>query len=287
MRKNARKSRECIICQKEFPIMGKNQKYCSPECSHEGKRNKIEIVCSYCNKTFKVIPSRIQSFENIFCNHDCKAQWQKENLIGKENPNYRGGLQKVECPICGKMKEWKVCVANNGQTRYCSMECKNKGHALNILGENAPSWKGGSLDVNCSNCNKGIKRAKWEVLKTTHFFCSQECRGKFYSISLLGENNPCWRGGTSFKQYPKEFSQIKESIRERDLFSCQLCGMSQEDNKVSLSVHHINYKREECTEDNLISLCSKNGCHPKTNANREYWEQYFQTLMTEKYNYQY
>lgn len=287
MRKNARKSKKCIICQKEFLIMRKEQKYCSIECSYEGQKRKVKTNCSHCKKTIEVIPSKLQLSENIFCNINCKSKWQKENLIGKENPNFRGGLKNLKCPICGKIKEFKICEANNDQIRYCSNECKNKGHSLNISGKNAPNWKGGQLDTICNNCGKNIKRAKWQVLKTQHSFCSKECKNNFHSLFIKGENNPAWIDGNHLKQYPREFLQIKKFIRERDSFLCQLCGIRQEDNNVKLSVHHINYQKKDCKENNLISLCSINGCHQKTNQNRKYWEQYFQNLMIEKYKYQY
>jgi hypothetical protein len=89
-----------------------------------------------------------------------------------------------------------------------------------------------------------------------------------------GENHWAWVGGTS--KYPKEWSkQLKEMIRERDGHICQLCFIPQEETNKLLAVHHIDYDKDNCKPDNLISLC--NGCHAKTNIkqDREQWQSIF------------
>lgn len=98
-----------------------------------------------------------------------------------------------------------------------------------------------------------------------------------------GENSASWLGGKSFEEYPEEFRNIKEYIRDRDNRTCQMCGISENENGSALCVHHINYDKRDCSEENLISLCIKNGCHPKTNYNRKYWVRYFQNLIKEEY----
>ena len=97
----------------------------------------------------------------------------------------------------------------------------------------------------------------------------------------LGENASNWRGGISFEKYPQEFNkQLKELIRQRDNYKCQLCGMPEIENIKKLTVHHIDYVKNNCLPDNLISLC--NCCHLKTNANRDYWEESFKEKILEK-----
>jgi len=94
-----------------------------------------------------------------------------------------------------------------------------------------------------------------------------------------GDKNPNWRGGTENFPYPFEFNkQLKESIRKRDNFTCQNCVMTEEEHLIvigiELHVHHIDYNKQNCKKDNLITLC--NSCNSRANFNRNYWLNYYQ-----------
>jgi len=112
---------------------------------------------------------------------------------------------------------------------------------------------------------------------------NREKRAKQITDSLpRGEQSSAWRGGLSFLPYTKDFNkQLKIRIRDRDNHICQLCGMSEIENKKSLTVHHIDYDKANCRDDNLISLCVS--CNSKVNVNREYWVSYFMTKINNKY----
>lgn len=85
-----------------------------------------------------------------------------------------------------------------------------------------------------------------------------------------GDKSPVWMGGISFEPYPPEFnSKLKEKIKRRDDYQCQLCGTREK-----LAVHHIDYRKQNCEADNLTTLCLS--CNVKVNKNREYWTEYFQ-----------
>jgi len=91
-------------------------------------------------------------------------------------------------------------------------------------------------------------------------------------LGKTGELCPAWKGGKSFEPYTTNWTKtLKRSIRERDHYTCQLCGRQQED--IAFSVHHIDYNKDNCNPKNLITLCRS--CHPKTNYNRDYWIKYF------------
>jgi len=97
------------------------------------------------------------------------------------------------------------------------------------------------------------------------------------SLAHLGKNNHNWQGGISFEPYPTDWVDLlKESIRKRDNYICKLCGIHQDELKSwskKLDVHHIDYNKNNCNPDNLISLCRN--CHMKTNIDRKYWQNYF------------
>lgn len=92
-----------------------------------------------------------------------------------------------------------------------------------------------------------------------------------------GEKAPNWRGGKSFEPYGVEFNdELKEQIRKRDNYQCQIGGKYQEELSRALDVHHIDYNKQNNDPQNLVSLCVS--CHAKTNVNRDYWEAYFKCI---------
>lgn len=91
---------------------------------------------------------------------------------------------------------------------------------------------------------------------------------------MSGEKSPGWMGGVSFLPYTPEFNgSLKNKIKRRDDFKCQLCGKKQ---FKGLGPHHIDYKKENCDPQNLVTLCLS--CNVKVNRNREYWKVYFQNI---------
>ena len=91
--------------------------------------------------------------------------------------------------------------------------------------------------------------------------------------------HPMWLGGKSFDGYPRDFTRyLKKLVRERDDFTCQLCGVREEDYFQRLSVNHIDYNKNNCAESNLNTLCRS--CNSKVNIGRNYWTLYFQQYQT-------
>jgi len=109
---------------------------------------------------------------------------------------------------------------------------------------------------------------------------SQETREKI-SAGHKGKNNGNWKGGMSFSEYPTEWTNtLREAIRQRDNHICQVCGIHQDELSENwykkLDIHHIDYDKNSCDPNNLVSLCRT--CHIKTNQDREYWLNYFNNL---------
>ena len=120
--------------------------------------------------------------------------------------------------------------------------------------------------------------------KETKLKMSQAKKGKnnnMYDIHLLGEKNGNWRGGKSFEPYTPDFNQqLKDRIRVRDNFICQLCGVPELECDRRLDIHHIDYNKQNCKEDNLITLCLS--CNIRANFNRHYWKEYYIKMMEKK-----
>lgn len=93
------------------------------------------------------------------------------------------------------------------------------------------------------------------------------------------ERNSNWRGGIDFEPYGLDFNRyLKDKIRKRDNFTCQLCG--ERENGKKLISHHIDYAKRNNQEKNLILLC--NSCHSQTNFNRNFWQKVCKYLINIK-----
>jgi hypothetical protein len=137
--------------------------------------------------------------------------------------------------------------------------------------EHNPCWRNGSSTTFCLDCGKKL---------ITRKFIKKRCRLCADHIKI-GIGNPNWKDGSSFNPYPKRFNQqLKEKIRVRDNFICQLCGVPELELNRNLHNHHIDYNKENCKESNLISLCHK--CNSIVNGKRDYYKQYFQNKLKDR-----
>lgn len=144
------------------------------------------------------------------------------------------------------------------------------------------------LGVNKKNSDTHKKLYKEGKIKIWNKGLTKETNQSIKKISKerLGDGNPMWLGGKSFEPYGIDFNnKLKRTIRKRDNQICMLCGIHREKLKKTLSVHHINYDKKCNLPQNLISLCKK--CHTQTNFNRSHWTKFFQSLLLERYNYEY
>lgn len=92
------------------------------------------------------------------------------------------------------------------------------------------------------------------------------------SQRFSGENNGAWRGG-DIEYYGADWKKQRRKARERDHYTCQDCGITEDEYGRELSVHHIipfrqfeNYQ-EANRLDNLITLC-ESPCHRRRHADK-------------------
>ena len=100
---------------------------------------------------------------------------------------------------------------------------------------------------------------------------------------ISGPNGGNWKGGISFEPYCVKFNEdFKNRVRAFFGYCCVECGTPQ--NGIKLHVHHVNFNKQTCCNDAtplFVPLCKS--CHPKTNFDREYWEQHFTSIITNYY----
>ena len=116
---------------------------------------------------------------------------------------------------------------------------------------------------------------------------SEETKRKI-SANQQGVSLEDWKGFVSFEPYTTEFNKrFKTFVKERD-GCCMLCNVNFEDLlklKRDVMVHHIDYNKLNSFKENCVALC--NNCHSITNTNRSHWKTFFQSLLKERYGYQY
>lgn len=175
---------------------------------------------------------------------------------------------------CSKETKIKVSEALKGRVAW------NKGlHTNTNTNKNLRTGK----DMTCPICGNIFYVQAYALQSGRKKFCSKKCffigresKNTFQS----GENHPAWIDGNCRNGYTPEFSpSLKKRIKERDDYTCQLCGITEEKHKEkfnrALCVNHIDFDKSNCAEHNLNTLC--NGCNIKINWDREYYKNYFKT----------
>jgi hypothetical protein len=109
---------------------------------------------------------------------------------------------------------------------------------------------------------------------------SKETIEKLKLIARKGEDHHNWKGGISADPYcplwlDKEFRQ---DINNRDNNKCQ--NPDCWNNTERMTIHHIDYNKQNCSPDNLITVC--NSCNSRANFNREYWQELYTEIINNK-----
>lgn len=82
-----------------------------------------------------------------------------------------------------------------------------------------------------------------------------EARQKM-SEKLSGPKHPGWRGGTATLPYGPGFTRKqKRLILQRDNYTCQRCGITQEAYGRALQVHHLDHNKDNNDSSNLVAAC--------------------------------
>jgi 5-methylcytosine-specific restriction endonuclease McrA len=205
------------------------------------------MKCDYCSKKF-IGKKKKQKY--------CSLQCYRKDIKGKNTgkDSHRWNSIKKNCKYCGKkMYVQRMLVSRK---KYCSRRCADKGKFGVSINSGPPKGS--------TPWNKGLKG----VMKPWN---------KGMKGYLRGEKHYNWKGGMAREGYGDEWKEVLiESIRVRDNYICKECGIHQDElvGRIrKLDVHHIDYDKNNCSPENLVSLCRS--CHMKTNYNREYWINYF------------
>jgi hypothetical protein len=151
----------------------------------------------------------------------------------------------VKCGVCNKSFYVKQCYQKLGWGKYCSISCRSKSQL-----------KG--MDVICDVCGKKVHRSPYQIVhsKSGNFFCTKKCQTLWRNRYFIGEKHANWISGESC------YREILKRGGTKQM--CKLCGI---ENKMVLTVHHIDHNRQNNDSLNLTWLCYN--CHHLVHHNRK------------------
>lgn len=175
---------ESIVEKQAYLAFKTERHFCNSECKYAYQRkygsfnNTQEFYnCDCCNKEIKVKQYVLREKtegkrKNIFCSQDCKRKWESENKRGANNHNYNR-IRKT-CEYCSK--EYEVPQSQKDRNKYCSVECRQ----LNSRNK---------IECECLICKMPLLKTKsqLEKSKSGHVFCSNECVGKYNTMTRKKE----------------------------------------------------------------------------------------------------
>lgn len=207
-------------------------------------------MCPECGKEFITSIKSPQKF----CSQNCyRLYLDKKALYTALNPH--------KCKYCNKTIYGHHIVCND-----CDLSSKL--YRISKLKK--------YIITTCAYCGKELHVIPSVYKQHKNHYCNVKCMSNYYAIFYTGENSPTWKGGK--KHYQGSWLRQRNLARERDNYTCQLCGVTESEWHKELDVHHIvNYryfknKNEANCLDNLVCLCNKchSFVHSKSNIDNKY-----------------
>ena len=201
----------------------------------ESNRKHYSKKCEWCGDSFEI---DYRTKNKKFCSEKClKKYWESKQT-------------KYYCEACGKEISY---TGRHYKRRFCD-KC---------LPKHRSESQRNRIKTNCGYCNKEIYVIPSKYKANKYCYCDEKCMAKHYAQIYTGENSPTWTGGKH--HYTGNWLSARNKARKRDEYTCQICGIHENEYGQELSVHHIKkYKsfenKFEANElKNLVSLCEP--CH--------------------------
>ena len=244
----------------------------NPDDLSKGSNKRICVSCDQCGR---VKYSSKNAYRDLckLCSNKIKNRKNKEKIINqfiKENTN------KHICQ-CGCKKFIKI------KRHHYNSKIPKYIHGHNEIiyiikkGKNNPNYNfkidqfvkdnQGKHFCKCGCCEE-------IVIKRDHY--STGIPKYIHGHNMKTKDHWNWKCGLSFEIYPKEFNnQLKKLIRIKYNNCDYISGIHKNicNPYRKLDIHHINYDKKNCDENNLIPLSRSN--HTKTGINRQFWNRLF------------
>jgi len=215
--------------------------------------------------------------------------------VGKLHILGRKGTAKNRTPLleclcdCGNIV---IVQANHIMHRHTeSCGCKQKQVVSEISINNLIGLRFGLLVVTALNSRRTDRGTHWDCIcdcgNLTTVYIKNIMSGNTRSCGCLRDTN---RG----LLYPATASTVgycalwsnkdfKNAVFYRDNHICQNPYCYKISN--TICIHHIDYDKQNCISSNLITLCGS--CNARANKDRKWHTEWYQTIMSKKFNYRY
>lgn len=214
---------------------------------------KTNCTCNFCGKNIYKTPSQIKKYKTHYCNNLCASKSRKVRVT-------------KQCDVCGEEITRKP--SEFGENVYCGRSCYHKSRRSSYTGKTS------KVNYTCTYCGGVFKQYKSQMKGKKYTYCGIECKDKHNGDLFRGENHHRWNPELTEEQRiqrrkNQDYIQWRESVYERDDYTCQCC----EDNKGgNLVAHHIlNFSEHEDLMyeiTNGITLCDV--CHKEFHDNYGY-----------------
>jgi len=207
--------------------------------------------CANCNEYFLAIKSR-KGNHGKFCNKSCAN-------TKKFNPAYGKIYTSKEKRIIAK----QVSKALKGKYIGENHWLYGKKRSPETIEKMRNSLKGRKKSV--------IHRKKLSESKKKYYKENPGIMKGELKYGLPKEKNPNWKGGIFRNPYCSGWNQLTNELKESDNYKClnPIC----EGKSKRMTSHHIDYDKQNCHPDNIITLC--NSCNVIANYNREWWQSFY------------
>lgn len=241
-----------------------SKKYCNAKCHHQAMKKEYIYKCATCGTD--VLRKKANLTSKVFCNVSCLGKY-----AGKlpRKPPIRGEHIRKICLECNK--EYSV-IYSKQSSKFCSEQCR-----LSVTSRKQRK----RVEVICNNCNNKFFKVPSDIRNLN--FCKSECMYNYYNREGLfcGEKSGTWNGGK--KEYKgKNWLSQRRKARKRDNYTCQRCGITEEEFGQELSVHHkipfvmFNSYLEANRLHNLECVCEP--CHRKIHSGMNHPSKFKETF---------
>lgn len=212
---------ECSHCKTQFlcerrlvqrALREKKEKYCSHRCSSLAqKKERVNIVCAFCQNIFERLESAGSKNVTNYCSHTCRAKHQNRT---KEEEKVKAGIAAiftcVECGISKRCNPYSISTK-----KFCSRMCRSVYNykkykiAKPLEAEKAPEIIYDTIKK-CPSCKKDFLIYPPSDYKKRKY-CSGYCRNK--------ENNKLLDGSRSKAEQLLEQRLLNKFPHEEILFN--------------------------------------------------------------------
>lgn len=256
----------CPTCGKSFVDKKHPDKIaCSKKCIVQSQHKK-EKISAKVKASWEREDSRQKRVDGI------KKAWADPDVKARIGTAIKTALNNPE------IKEKRIIALNTPEVKEKQSESskelwKNEDHRRHVSDSLGEYWKTAEADERRQRVGETLSDP--EIVKRR-------------ALSMTGEGNPNWCGGSSYKGYCVVFKVMREPIRNAFSNTCVACGTKINKSGRKLSAHHPTYdKSDGCKVSDMkllgIPLCDS--CHAKSNSikDRDLWVSFSNDIFGTEY----